>query len=373
MNARKIAFFIPNLDGGGAERVMINLANGMSDLSDTSVDFVVTQKTGPLIKNISDKVNLINLNSSRIATSVYPLVSYIRKEQPDAMISALNTANIIAIAAKILSGKTTTLIVTEHNTLSVTSNNPSLNRARLIPWLISKLYHRANGIVAVSKGVADDLSHVTSIARNQIEVIYNPVITPEVRILSEKPCSDEWITDKSTPVLLGIGRLSRQKNFSNLLKAMSIVLKTKKAKLIILGEGELREDLQSLINELDLSHYVRLPGFVSNPYTYIRNADVFVLSSLWEGLPTVLIEALYNNTKLVSTNCPSGPDEILDQGRYGTLVKTDSPEDLAKGILNALTTDSPDIPVECWERYTLEYSIKHYLSYIAEKNCHRDH
>lgn len=362
MSIRKIAFYIPNFDGGGAERVMLNLANGIAELPNTSVDFVVTQKQGPLVSDVSHNVNLIELGSSRIATSVFPLITYLRKTQPDALVSALNTANIISIIAKFFSFRKTRFIVTVHNTLSLSAQNVRSLRARLIPWLISTLFPHAHGIVAVSRGVADDLTSVTGLKTNKIEVIYNPVITPEVRTLSQESCPDEWINDPSTPVLLSIGRLSPQKDFKNLLEAMAIVIKQRPVKLIILGEGDLRQSLESLIVKLNLTESVKMPGFVKNPYSYMSNADLFVLSSQWEGLPTVLIEALYCKAKLVSTDCPSGPKEILNNGQYGLLVKPKDPLDLARGILDSLDSNSTTLSNESWERYTLDYSINHYLS-----------
>ena len=364
MPTYKIAFYLPNLDGGGAERVMLNLANGIANLPDTEVDFAVAEKKGPLLDYFPKNVNLIDLGSKRIATSVFPLSTYIRKSNPDVLVSALGTANIIAIAANLLSFKKTKLIVTQHTTLSMSS--PTHLRARLLPRLISLLYPCADGRVAVSGGVADDLASVTGLKRSTIEVIYNPVITPDVQSLSLEPCLDKWITDSTTPVLLGIGRLNPQKDFKTLLEAVSIVNKKRPVKLIILGEGELREELETLIADLQLTEQVKMPGFVKNPYCYMRNAQLFVLSSLWEGLPTVLIEALFCNTRLVSTDCPSGPKEILDDGRYGLLVKPGDPRELADGIMKTLDKTSTANPIESWERYTLKYSTKHYLSYMFD-------
>ena len=368
MTVQKIAFYIPSFDGGGAERVMVNLANGMAERPDIDVDFIVTQKIGPLEGDVSEKVNLVNLNSKRIITSLVPLTTYIRKKQPDFLVSALNTANIVSILAKLLSLRKTILLVTVHNTLSMAASNPKFRRTRLIPKLMSSLFPIANGIVTVSKGVAEDLASVTGLNRDSIEVIYNPVITPEVRTLSQQPCTDAWVNDPTTPTLLGIGRLSPQKDFANLLEAVAIVVKQRPVKLIILGEGDLREDLEAQIADLKLTQYVKMPGFVKNPYSYMKNADLFVLSSQWEGLPTVLIESLFCNTKLVSTDCPSGPKEILAAGRYGLLVKPKDPTDLARGILETLDNNNVLIPDESWERYTLEYSISHYLSYMIDKN-----
>jgi len=362
-----IAFYIPNLDGGGAERVMINLANGIAERGNFKVDFVVAVKQGPLLGDISNKVNLIDLGSKRIATSLLPLTAYIRKTQPDILLSALGTANIISILAKKLSFNQITLIITEHSTMSVAARNPTNWRARLMPRLISKLYPCADGIVAVSSGVADDLATVSQIDRHKIEVIYNPVITPEVRNLSQESCTDEWITDPLTPTVVSIGRLSPEKDFANLLEAIAIVVKHRPVKLIILGEGNQRKYLEDLTAELKLTEYVKMPGFVKNPYSYLRKAQLFVLSSLLEGLPTALIEGLFCNTKLVSTDCPNGPREILDNGRYGVLVKPNDPTDLAHGILEALKNKTITVPDESWERYTLEYSIEHYISYMLNK------
>ena len=346
---------------------MINLANGIAEQEVIKVDFVVAVKKGPLLDDISEKVNLIDLRSKRIVTSLLPLATYLRKTQPDVLLSALSTANVIAILAKKLSFNQITHIATEHSTMSAAASNATSWRARLMPWLISSLYPHADGIVAVSSGVADDLVSFSRIERQKIEVIYNPVITPEVRKLSLEPCSDEWIADTSTPTLLGIGRLSPEKDFANLLEAIAIIIRHSPVKLIILGEGNQRKHLEELVAELNLTEYVKMPGFVKNPYCYLRKAQLFVLSSQIEGLPTALIEGLFCNTKLVSTDCPSGPREILDNGRYGVLVKPGDSADLAQGILEALKTNTTTIPDESWERYTLEHSIEHYISYMLNK------
>ena len=305
MSTQKISFYMPNLDGGGAERVMINLANGIANRGVATVDFVVAVKKGDLLGEISEKVKLVDLGAKRIATSILPLAAYIRKNKPDVLLSALSTANVILILAGKLSFQSTTLIVTEHCALSVASGSPINWRARLIPWLISTFYPYADGIVAVSSGVADDLSSVSGIRRNKIEVIYNPVITPEVRTLTQEPCIDQWISDPSTPVLLSIGRLSPQKDFVNLLEAFTLVVKKRPVKLIILGEGELRKDLEALIDNLKIKEHVKMPGFVENPYSYMRNAQVFVLSSQWEGLPTCLLYTSPSPRDLSTSRMPS--------------------------------------------------------------------
>ena len=186
--------------------------------------------------------------------------------------------------------------------------------------------------------------------------------------IRDRPCTDQWISDPSMPVLLSIGRLSPQKDFANLLEAFALVVKTRPVKLIILGEGELRKNLEALIGNLKITEHVKMPGFVENPYCYMRNAQVFVLSSQWEGLPTVLIEALFCGIRLVSTDCPHGPKEILLDGEYGVLISPKDSKGLAHGIIKALDKDSATISNESWEPYTLDYSIEHYLSYILEKS-----
>jgi glycosyltransferase involved in cell wall biosynthesis len=233
-----------------------------------------------------------------------------------------------------------------------------------MPYLIGKSYTKADGIVAVSSGVADDLATITGLRRNDIDVIYNPVITPEVAAATDELPDHPWLADGEPPVVLGIGRLTPKKDFGTLLRAFAEVRGEVDARLIILGEGPQRVELERLIHTLDLSCSVAMPGFVDNPYAYLARAAVFALSSRWEGLPTVLIEAMFCGTPVVSTDCPSGPHEILDGGAYGRLVGVGDATALAREIAAGLVGDIALAPPESWRSFKLDVVVDRYLQVV---------
>lgn len=361
----RIAIFMSSFCDGGAERVMLNLANGMAEAQLAEVDLLVVSSTGPRKQDVNPSVNLVDLGASRIVFSVWGLVRYVVRRKPEALISALNTLNVIAILAKLLARQRgTRFILTEHNTLSVTDKNAQLTRAKLLPFLVSVTYRFADGIVGVSHGVADDLATYARLDRHRIEVIYNPVITPSMQKMSEQLPVHRWIGNVDIPVLLGAGRLSEQKDFPNLLVAMVQILNQLDARLIILGDGEQKNDLIQLAEELGISDKVDFPGYQNNPYSFMSNVSVFVLSSRWEGLPTVLIEALHCGARLVSTDCPSGPREILRNGELGRLVPVADSGALAEAVIATLAEDTnvENHDAICSE-YTLDYVVRRYLSY----------
>ncbi|HUF37935.1 MAG TPA: glycosyltransferase, partial [Anaerolineales bacterium] len=208
---------------------------------------------------------------------------------------------------------------------------------------------RADGILAVSHGVAEDLALSTGLPRSRIEVIYNPIVTPDLDLRASAPVVHPWFLNGACRTVLAIGRLVPQKDFSTLIRAFKIVSgETPDARLVIFGEGAEKAALKRLVRELDLNEKVDLPGFVPNPYPYLAKASVFVLSSIYEGLPGVLIEALYFGIPLVATDCPSGTREILAGGQHGRLVPVGEPEVMAEAILSALSGKGPLPGREAW-------------------------
>jgi glycosyltransferase involved in cell wall biosynthesis len=230
-------------------------------------------------------------------------------------------------------------------------------------------YPWADGIVAVSNGVADDYVHTTGIQSNRISIIYNPVITPALYKKAHEPFEHPWLTPKEPPVILSVGRLTEQKDYSTLIRAFAKVREKRPARLLILGEGELRKDLESLMRKLHLENDMALPGFVKNPYQYMAKASVFALSSKWEGLPTVLIEALAIGIPVVSTNCKSGPDEILRNGRLGKLVPVGEVMALADAISESLSKSKPNIRCETLEQFERSWAIEEYLKILKGESC----
>lgn len=365
---KHIALFLPSLRGGGAERVMVNLAWGFAERG-LQVDLVLAKADGPYLSEVHPEVRVVDLGARRVLHSLPDLVRYLRRKRPAAMLSTLSHANIIALWARGIASVPVRLVVREANTVGISASNAPALRGRWTPFLMRFFYRWADAVVANSSGVAEDLIRLTRLPAEKLKVIYNPVVTPELFAKAEEPLDHPWFRPGEPPVILGVGRLTKQKDFPTLIRAFALVRKERPVRLMILGEGEGRPKLEALVRELGLKDDVALPGFVDNPYKYMKRAAVFVLSSRWEGLPSVLIEALALGTPVVATDCPSGPAEILEGGKWGRLVPVGEPHFLARAILGTLQDVREPPPEAAWERFSLEEVVTAYLQVlgIAEK------
>jgi glycosyltransferase involved in cell wall biosynthesis len=361
--SRPIAFFLPSVRLGGAQRVVVNLVQGITRRG-LPVDLVLAEATGVFLDQLPREARVVDLRSRRISRSIGPLIRYLRREQPRVLVSSLTHANLIALWASRLAGRATPVVVTVHNTMSQAATERIGWAVRLEPFLMRTFYPWARRIVAVSGGAADDLAPTLGLPREQISVIYNPVITPELLAVSRQRPDHPWFEAGQPPVILGAGRFTRQKDFPTLIRAFGQVRRQLPARLIILGEGDGRASLEALITELGLGDDVALPGFKENAMAYMARSAVFVLSSAWEGLPTVLIEALAAGTRVVSTDCPSGPREILQDGRLGALVPVGDQEALAAALLATLKCPPGRAPHEALEPFTLDAAVDNYLRVI---------
>jgi glycosyltransferase involved in cell wall biosynthesis len=280
------------------------------------------------------------------------------------VLSALNYVNIVGLWARVMAGVGTRFVVSERNTLSPAARHQRTWREFARPRLIGRFYRWADGIVAVSGGVADDLTAVTGLPRNRIEVIPNPVITPRLREMAIERLDHPWFQPGEPPVVVAVGRLAPQKDFDTLIRAFAEVRRKRLARLFILGEGPDRSALESIVASSDLGADVALPGWVTNPYPYLVRAAAFVLSSRWEGLPGALIEALYCGPPVIATDCPSGPREILDGGRHGRLVPVGDRDALARAIDQALAGRIARPGPESWEPYEQGVVVDRYLELL---------
>jgi glycosyltransferase involved in cell wall biosynthesis len=330
----RLALFLPGLEGGGAERIMLNLARGFV-AQGLKVDLVLVRAEGPYLSQVPPQVRVVSLGNRRLLLSIPKLIRYMQQERPVAILCGEDDVNVVTLWVKRLTGVSTRVIVSVHNTLSRAAKNTSRLKTRLAPYLARWFYPWADGIVAVSQGVAKDLAHL-GLPSECIQVIYNPVVTPELLEKIQAPLDRAWFSPNQPPVILGVGRLEKQKDFPTLIRAFAQLQQQIPARLMILGEGSERPDLETLVKELKLTEVVALPGFIANPYAYMARAAVCVLSSRWEGLPTVIIEAMAGGTPVVSTNCESGPAEILANGQYGKLVAVGDIEGMAEAIASTL-------------------------------------
>lgn len=359
----RIALFLPSLIGGGAERVMVNLACGFTKLG-FCVDIVLVKAQGTYLQDIPPEIRIVDLKAERTLYSLPKLVGYLLREKPEALLSALEQANVVALWAKKLAFSPVRVVVSVHSTLSVSSQKAFSWRGRLSPWWAHFFYPWAEAIVAVSQGVAEDLIACTGLPRREVHVIYNPIITPELFIKAEEPLDHPWFRLGEPPVVLGVGRLAEEKDFPTLIRAFALVKKERPVRLVILGEGEDRSKIESLVRKLGLEKEVALPGFVENPYKYMKRAAVFVLSSRWEGFGNVLVEAMTLGTPVVSTDCPSGPAEILEGGKWGRLVPVGDVGGLARAILGSFDKER-NYSLEWAKAFSLERALEEYLRVLG--------
>jgi glycosyltransferase involved in cell wall biosynthesis len=358
-----VTIFLRCLFGGGTERVMVNLANSFTQY-DLKVDLVLAHASGPYLSQVSPKVRVIDLECPNLAASPLKLVRYLQQENPLTLLSALHYPSEIAIFAKHMARVSTRVIIAEQNTLSVEAKNLPQQTARLTPLKARLFYPWADEIVAVSSGVADDLAKIIKVPRKQIRVIYNPVIPPDIWQKSQEPITHLWFNPGEPPVILGVGRLTEQKDFPTLIRAFAQVRKVRPSRLMILGVGSERSNLDALIRELGLENDAVILGFQENPYAYMARCAVFALSSAWEGFGNVIVEALAVGTPVVACDCPSGPAEILADGKYGALVPVGDSSAIANSILKVLSGNYPTIDSSWLNQFTYSEAASEYLKVL---------
>lgn len=363
MAIKKISIFLPRILQGGLTQVMLTLASAIADRN-YDVDIVTIHKQWPqqLKHLLPYNVNPIFLPESRPIKSIWPLANYLKKAQPDVLISAGSSANNIASLAKLLAQSPTKTILTEHSEPSTDVFKSGKLSDKITPFLMKRLYPKANAIVAVSQSVAKDLSSFIEYPLEKIHVIYNPIISQKLIQLSFNYINHAWFSNKQTPIVLFVGRLIEMKNISLLIKAFSMVNKSIPSKLVLVGEGTEKGNLTSLVNELEISKNVLFLDYCINPYAYMRQSDVLVLTSKWEGLPTVLVEAMACGTQVIATDNLDGAKEIF-AGEFGTLTPNNNVEILAANIIK--TIKNKDQPKNIQERadfFSVDASVEQYLS-----------
>ena len=396
--ADRIAVLLPSLEGGGAERSMLNLVKAFL-AQGRAVDLVLCKAKGAYLGEIPEGANMIELPpagcmqtrwkaavenildfrallrpvllASKIAPEVARIESlrrYMEQHRPDVILSALTYCNLVAIWAKQGSNLNVPVVVSERIALSTYCSSPSNFRKwrwRYLPELVRRTYPGADAVVSVSNQVADDLTTVVGLDKASVTTIYNPVVDNVLRTNAQEPLEHTWFSSQAVPVILGVGRLTEQKDFSTLMRAFADVRATREARLVLLGEGRLRADLEDLARKLGIQEDVNMPGFVENPFQYMARASVLVVSSEYEGLPGVLIQALACACPVLSTDCPGGSREILADGKYGPLVDVGDADGMAKAILAQL--DSPtdkDVLLGRAEDFSVARATGNYLDLI---------
>jgi glycosyltransferase involved in cell wall biosynthesis len=360
----RIGVFVSFSGTGGVERMVLNLCEGLVALG-CRVDLLQVKAHSKHLEQLPSMVHIRKLKAEHTLTSLPALVRYLKTERPDALLAAKDRANQVAVLARKISGVPTRVVVRMGTTVSAALAGK--NRWRKLFWYLPMrlIYRNADAVVAVSQGVARDMARITGLPTSDIRIIRNPVITPRIFRMASEPVPLPWPTKDGEPVIVGIGRLTRQKDFPTLIRAFAAVRKKLPCRLTILGEGKDRDNLEHLTKQLSLSEKIDMPGFVENPYAYLKRAALYVLSSAWEGSPNALTEALALGVPVVATDCPSGPRETLKDGAIGRLVPVGDPDALAAAMLATLSAPPDEILLKSAVReYTAEVSSQRYLDLL---------
>lgn len=397
----RITFLLDNLSGGGAEKVILNLAAGFARQGHP-VDLLVCKVEGVLRNYIPAGVNLVPLrpvSSARGAVAALaadpagcreilgvivnrrklpkafryiPAISrHLKRNSASLLVSALPKSNINAILAQRLSGIDTRVVVGAHINLSAQDSegtNRGQSRISALRPMMRRYYRKADGVVAVSQGVARDTGAYLDLPENLVTTIYNPVVAREIKSLSEESPQHAWFEQRDVPVVLGIGRFVPQKNFPLLVHALAELRKKRRVRLVLLGgdkssleQARHKAELEALARELGVTEDLDMPGYKENPYPYLRRASVFALSSRFEGFGNVLVEALFCGCPVVSTDCPSGPAEILRDGEFGRLVPVDDEKSMADALDAALDAEIDSRVLRArGEEFSVDRAVENY-------------
>ena len=359
-----VALFLGTLGGGGAERVMLDIGRSLVRRGVT-VDLVVIRAEGPYLEIVPREVRLVELGSRRAATSLVKLMRYVKRERPRALLATMETPILVALIAGLTFARSVRVVVRQANTFSALYNNRGLKN-RLIKRILKFLMPWADAVVANSRGSAEDLGRSVPKVAARVQVVPNPVVTPELVEQAALPVEHPWFRDTGVPVILSVGRLAPAKDHATLLRAFARVVSSQPARLVILGEGSERGNLLRLAEELGISEHVDLPGFQVNPFAYMARSRLLAHSSQYEGSPNVLVQAMACGTPVVSTDCDHGPREILEGGKWGRLVPVGDAEAMAEAILETLRDPiEPEVLVSRASVYSAEASVDRYMEVLG--------
>ena len=356
-----LAIFVATSGHSGVDRLMHHLIPAIARRG-YPVDVLKVRNHGPYLKNTPPGVNIIDLGARHVYSSFPALIRYLKRKHPTVIFTDKDRVNRTVILARVLSKVSSRLIVSSGTTISIDLAGRGPFERLLQRTSMKYLYPYADNIIVTSEGVADDMAEYTGLARELIEVAPCPVVSEELFHASQPRPDHPWFNKGEHPVILGVGELSMRKDFTTLVRAFAKVSAEQPCRLVILGRGKQRDQLLALAKKLGVADDIDLPGFKPNPYSYMAHAALLAFTSRWEGLGFVLIEALAIGTPVVSTDCPSGPSEILAGGRYGPLVPVGDVEAVAKAILNTLNHPlSRTVLQEAALPYEIEQSTSAYL------------
>lgn len=361
----RVALFIPSFGDGGVERDFVHTARGLAELG-VCVDFVTAHDGGKFFEDLPNAVTRVALGGDATDNASYRhFFDYLRSRQPHVLISGKEQAHTTAIAARAEAGVGTQLIMRPGSIVSMRHRPARFWRRWRAYRQMRRTFRQADMLIAVSEGVARDTVNITGIAPNRIKTIQSPVITSEFFERIAAPTAHPWLVDsaqRDCPVLIAGGGLRRQKGFDELLRAFAVARASRPLRLIVMGQGRLRRSLERLASRLGIAADVDFAGFVENPYPLIAAADLFVLSSRFEGVGNVIVEAVAAGLPVVATDCPTGPREVLSTNQWSRLVPVGDASAMANAILETLEWPKPPVDElrESVRDYTLEVSAARY-------------
>lgn len=332
----RLAILVAFTGDGGVENMIANLARGLAARG-IALDILLLKARGGHVARLPGEARILRLNARTSLLALPAVIRYLRRERPVTLLAAKDRAGRLALIARRLSGVPTRIVLR----LGMHLSGSLAGKSRLRRWsrwvFVRRLYPSADAIIAVARGLADDMIRNGGLPPERLHVVPNPSVPDDLEARIAQPVSHPWLTaDRSEPVIIAAGRLRPQKDFVTLLHAFARFAATGMGRLIILGEGECRAELESRACELGIEGRVALAGFIDDPLPWLARADLFVLSSAFEGSPNVLVEAMACGTPVVATDCPSGPRDILDNGRHGPLVPVGDAEALARAMAERL-------------------------------------
>ena len=361
----RIAIFVATSGHSGVDRAMRNLIPALAGRG-YPVDLLHVRGHGPHLGSVPGNVRVIDTGARHVYSSLPAVVRYLRRYRPAVMLSDKDRVNRTALFARAVAGVKMRLVLSSGTTISIDLASRGLFERLVQRYSMGRLYPYADAIIVTSRGVADDMADYTGLARGRVDVVPSPVV-PASLFAEALPSPDHpWFRPGEPPVILGVGELCARKDFATLIRAFAALRARRPARLMILGRGRLLSELMDLAGQLAVAEDIALPGFVEDPYRYMAHARLFAFTSRWEGLGFAVIEALAVGTPVVATDCPSGPSEILQDGRYGRLVPVGDADALARAMGETLDAPlPPDVLREAARPYEVEAATTAYLRAMA--------
>lgn len=361
----RLAVFLATSGHSGVDRIMSILLPSIASRG-IKVDLLRVRGKGPHLEPDKDNLNVVELGASHSFTSLPALVNYLKKTQPDALLSDKDRVNQVALIARCFARVKTRVVVRFGQTVTRMLETRDILDRSVHHISMRYLYRFADAIISPSEGAAQDMANFARLPRERVTVIPNPIDRDRLCRLAEEPIDHPWFQNDDIPVVIGLGELTQRKGFDTLIRAFSILRQERAARLVIIGRGTGMPELEKLAQEMDLVDDVQFLGFIANPFPYLGKAGLFVQASRYEGFGMALLEALSLGIRVVATDCPSGPREILRDGLFGKLVPVGNVAAMADAMEQSLdSSPDPSLAMEAITPYTLDRITDMYLETLA--------